>query len=540
MLGLMSDQPLLISSLIEHADRYHGKTEIVCRLSNGNIERTNYNSTHKRSKKLAKALLKKGVKKGDVIATMAWSHTRHYELYYGISGLGAVCHTINPRLFSEQISFIINDAKDKILFIDIEFLSIVESLYDQLTSLESIIILCQNSEMPKSNIINNLLCYEDLLEEQDSSFNWPIFDERTASSLCYTSGTTGNPKGVLYTHRSTIIHSLAAAAPDLFSLSAKEVVMPIAPMFHANAWGIPYVATMVGAKLVLPGRLLDGKNIHDLIVRENVSFTAAVPSVWLSLFEYLELSKNKLEPLKRCVVGGSACPRSMMEEFYYKYDVIVIHAWGMTETSPLGTVNVQLPKHLNNNKKEKFNLATKQGRPMYGIELRITDDKKHILPHNGESFGDLWVKGPWVCSGYINITNSETHSKDGWFLTGDVATIDEDGFMHITDRSKDVIKSGGEWISSIEIENIAVGYEKISEAAVIGVKHKKWAERPLLIIVKALETEVTKEEIIAYMNNKISKWWMPDDIIFIDELPHTATGKIRKKELRDKYINYLL
>ena len=471
---------------------------------------------------------------------MAWSNTRHFESWYGISGIGAISHTINPRLFEEQIIYIINDAKDKLLLIDIDFVDLVEKLSSKLLYTEAVVILCDKEEMPEINLSISSYCYEDLLEKEDDDFSWPEFDENTASSLCYTSGTTGNPKGVLYAHRSTIIHTLAAAAPDVLSISVNDVIMPIAPMFHANAWGIPYVATMVGAKLVLPGRHLDGESVHKLLNEEKVTFTAAVPTIWLMLFEFLKKSGENLESLERCVVGGSACPRSMMKTFLEEYNVKVIHAWGMTETSPLGTINMPLPKHKSYSLEQMLDLSVKQGRAMYGVELKITDDNENTLPNNGKAFGNLWVRGPWICSGYLNIKESKSNRKDGWFYTGDVATIDSDGYMHITDRAKDVIKSGGEWISSIEIENIAIGHQGISEAAVIGVKHKKWDERPILLVVKTKDSNLTKDDIFNYLTDKIAKWWIPDDIIFVESLPHTATGKVRKTELREIYSSHLV
>jgi fatty-acyl-CoA synthase len=540
MYGLMSERPLLISSLLDHAARYHGKTEIISSDSEGKITRSNYNEVNTRAKKIAQALIKLGAQKGDTIATMAWSNVRHYELYFGISGIGSICHTINPRLFTEQLIFIINDAKDKFLFVDIDFIPLIEKLFDKVSFIQKLIVLCDKKEMPQSSTINNLICYEELIESEDGEFSWPMFDEKTASSLCYTSGTTGNPKGVLYAHRSTVIHAFAAAAPDAMNLSARDVIMPIAPMFHANAWAIPYVTTMVGAKLVLPGRNLDGKSVQHLIESERVTFTAAVPTIWLMLFEYLEQSGKKLESLKSCVVGGSACPRFMMEKFYEKYGVEVLHCWGMTETSPIGTINRPLLKHAGQSFNERLDIAVKQGRPIYGVEIKITDENGITLPNNGKDFGNLWIRGPWICSGYLNIENSETHTEDDWFLTGDVATIDADGFMQITDRTKDVIKSGGEWISSIEIENFAVGHSSVMEAGVIGVFHPKWDERPLLILVKNENSEVTKEEILEFLKDKIASWWMPDDVVFVDSLPHTATGKIQKLVLREQFKDYKL
>ena len=540
MRGLMSNKNLLISSLIEHSSEYHGSTEIAHRLSNGKIEKTNYAETAIRTKKLAKSLINIGVDIGDTLGTIAWSNIRHLELYYGISGIGAVCHTINPRLFKEQLIFIINDARDKLLFVDLDFLELISDITNNINCVEKIVFLCNQEELPKQHNINqDLIAYEDLLNQSDAPLDeWPEFDESTASSLCYTSGTTGNPKGVLYSHRSTMIHTLAAANPDALNISSTDVIMPIAPMFHANAWGIPYVANMVGAKLVLPGRYLDGKSVYDILHQEKVTFTAAVPTIWLMLFDYLDKTKKKIEFLQRCVIGGSACPKFMIEEFHKKYSVEVIHAWGMTETSPLGTVNRPLQKHLSFSQEKKYDLATKQGRPIYGVKIKITNDNGDLLPHDGKAFGNLWVKGPWICSGYLNISHSDTHDNNGWFLTGDVASIDRDGFMLITDRVKDVIKSGGEWISSIQVENIAVGHKRILEAAVIGAKHKKWDERPLLLVVKGGNIE--KSEIFDFLKNKIAKWWMPDDIVFVEKLPHTATGKIRKVELKKKFENYLI
>ena len=539
MKGLMSEKQLLISSLIEHSAQFHGDKEIVEKSSDGKVSRITYKNIHLRMKKIAAWLLKNNTKLGDRIATLAWSNQRHLELYYSISGIGAVCHTINPRLFKEQLIYIINDAKDKIIFIDLDLLSIYQEISSQCTSVEKVVVMCHSDVIPKDlKMSESVFCYEEIMELYKPIAAWPKFDEKTASSLCYTSGTTGNPKGVLYSHRSTIIHTLAAANPDALNISNMDVVMPIAPMFHANAWGIPYVATMVGAKIVLPGKLLDGENIYNLIEHEEVSFTAAVPTVWLMLFEFLNKNQKILSKLKSCVIGGSACPKFMIEEFDKNHGVKVIHAWGMTETSPLGTVNRPLSKHHNLSKEERYNLGIKQGRPIYGVEIKITDDNNKTLPNNGKVFGNLWVRGPWICSGYLNIENSDSHEINSeWFQTGDVATIDLDGFMHITDRVKDVIKSGGEWISSIEIENIVMGHPNVIEAAVVGIHHKKWNERPLLLIVKKGKLE--KKQVFEFLEDKIAKWWIPDDIVYVKSLPHTATGKVKKIELKEAYKNYV-
>ena len=539
MLGLMSDQQLLISSLIEHSGKYHAQTEIVESNSEGKVYKTNYLNTLIRVKKLANSLKNFNVNLGDRIGTLAWSNLRHLELYYGVSGIGAICHTINPRLFKEQIIFIINDAKDKLLFVDLDFFDLAIEISSEINSVEYIIVLCKKTDIPnKKSTFKKVIAYEDLILNVNAIDVWPTFSEKTASSLCYTSGTTGNPKGVLYSHRSTVIHTIAAANPDAFNLSSLDVVMPIAPMFHANAWGIPYVANMIGAKLVLPGRHLDGRSIYNLLEKEKVTFTAAVPTIWLMLFQFLETEKKKLNYLKSCAIGGSACPKIMIENFAEKYAVDVIHAWGMTETSPLGTVNRPLNKHKKFTKKQKYELASKQGRPVFGVDIKIQDDQGNDLPRDGKTAGNLWVRGPWICNGYMNIKNSDAHQRDGWFLTGDVANIDKDGYLQITDRVKDVIKSGGEWISTIQIENITIAHPRVKEAAVIGVKHKKWDERPLLLVVRS--EEVSKKQIFHFLEDKIAKWWMPDDILFLNELPYTATGKVKKSDLKIKYFNHLI
>lgn len=538
MRGLMMDKPLLISSLLDYAAKYHGATEIVSRTIEGPIHRYTYADAEVRAKKLAKALQAFGVQAGDRVATLAWNGYRHYELYYGVSGMGAVCHMINPRLFPGQVSYIMNHAEDTLVFADLTFLELLEEIAPDTDTVKGFVIMTDAANMPET-ALPNVHCYETLLAAQDDDYDWPQFDENTASSMCYSSGTTGNPKGVLYSHRSTVLHAWAAATPDMLGIAARDTVLPVVPMFHVNAWGLPYTATMVGAKLVLPGMRMDGESIHELITDEGVTFSAGVPTVWLGLLDYLEKSGNKVPSFERCVIGGSATPRAMIVEMGEKYDVNVIHAWGMTEMSPLGTAN--WPKHgmESETADEEIDRRVKQGRPCYGVDMKIVNDANERLPEDGEAFGELKARGFWVCSEYYR-SEGESHDSDGWFATGDVSTIDTDGYMQITDRSKDVIKSGGEWISSIELENIAVGHPGVFEAAVVGVAHPKWDERPLLVIVRNEDSTVTREELLAYYEDKVARWWIPDDVTFVDELPHTATGKLLKMNLRDRFQDYKL
>ncbi|MFZ0257129.1 MAG: 3-(methylthio)propionyl-CoA ligase [Gammaproteobacteria bacterium] len=539
MLGLMMDMPLLISSLIQHADEYHGDTEITTRTVEGPLHRYTYREAHQRARQLANALDALGIRFGDRCATLAWNTHRHFEIYFAVSGIGAICHTVNPRLFAPQIAYIINHAEDSCLFVDLPFVSLVEELADQLATIKTIVILTDQSHMPRARLAN-VICYEELVHSHSDSLDWPQFDENTGSSLCYTSGTTGHPKGVLYSHRSTLLHTYAVCLPDAFGLAATDTVMPVVPMYHANAWGIPYVAPMVGCKLVLPGPVTDGAGLHQLIESEQVTLSAAVPTVWLGLLQYLDKSGRFSSSLERVVIGGSAPPRSMIEAFAERFRIQVLHAWGMTETSPIGTINS--PKHglVEEPPTQRYERETKQGRPLFGVRMRIVDDQNLPLPRDGASFGDLEVQGPWVCGGYFNELHSDAHSEDGWFSTGDVATIDPQGYMQITDRSKDVIKSGGEWISSIALENIAIGHPEVVEAAAIGAAHAKWEERPLLIVVRRGDSTLTRDEILRYFEGKVAKWWIPDDAVFVDELPHTATGKLFKLKLREKYKNHLL
>ena len=539
MLGLMMDAPLLITDLIRHADRHHGETEIVSKTVEGGIHRYNFREAHKRSRRLANALAALGVKPSDRVATLAWNGYRHFEIYYAVAGSGAVIHTINPRLFPDQIVYIANHAEDKYVFFDLSFLPLVEKLAPQLKTVKAFVLMTDAAHMPKQSPIPNLLCYETLLEAQNDRFEWPRLDERTAACLCYTSGTTGNPKGVLYAHRSTILHAYAAALPDALNLSARDVVLPVVPMFHVNAWGLPYSCALTGTKLVFPGPHLDGKSLHELFEAERVTMSAGVPTVWLGLLNYMKESKLKFSTLKGVVIGGSACPPAMIRAFQEDYGVNVLHAWGMTEMSPLGTVCTFKEKHLTMDKEARYALQGKQGRAIFGVDMRIVGQDGKELPMDGKAFGDLQVRGPWVIQRYFKDEGGDP-LKDGWFPTGDVATLDPDGYMQITDRSKDVIKSGGEWISSIDLENVAVAHPAIAEAAVIGVKHPKWDERPIVVAVKKAGQDVTKEELLKFFEDKIAKWWLPDDVVFVAELPHTATGKLSKLTIRQQLKDYRL
>jgi fatty-acyl-CoA synthase len=542
MQGLMQDRPLLISSLIEHAGACHPDAEIVSRTVEGPVHRCTYGDIQRRSKQVANALTALGVKPGDRIGTLAWNGYRHMELYFGVSGMGAVLHTINPRLFPEQITYIANHAEDRYLFFDINFAPLVEKLAPLMKSVEGFVAMTDRAHMPVLDI-PNLVCYEELVGAQGSDYGWPVFDEKTASSLCYTSGTTGNPKGVLYSHRSTVLHSYAACMVDGLGLSADESALLVVPMFHVNAWGMPYAGAMSGAKLVMPGAALDGRSVYELMKDEKVTLALGVPTVWLMLLQHVDATgadPRRDLSLKRVVIGGSAAPRAMSERFETQFGAFVVHAWGMTEMSPLGTVCNLLPKHRGRDLQQRLDLQAKQGRALYGVEMKITDDEGHPLPHDGAAFGHLMVRGPWITRGYFKGDGGNILDADGFFDTGDVATIDRDGYMQVTDRSKDVIKSGGEWISSIELENAAIGHPAVAEAAVIGVSHPKWQERPLLIVVKKAGQDVTRERMLEYLEGKVAKWWIPDDVAFVDELPHTATGKLLKMKLREMFKNYRL
>jgi acyl-CoA synthetase (AMP-forming)/AMP-acid ligase II len=536
MQGLMMDMPLLVSGLIQHADRHHGATEIVSKTVEGGIHRYDYRAAHARSRKLANALKRLGVGMNDRVATLAWNGFRHFEVYYAVAGSGAVIHTINPRLFPDQIAYIANHAEDRFVFFDTSFFQLIEKLAPQLKSVKGFVAMTDRANMPK---MKGLICYEELIERETADFDWPSFDERTAACLCYTSGTTGNPKGALYAHRSTMIHAYAAALPDALNLSARDVVLPVVPMFHVNAWGLPYSCAMVGAKMVFPGPHLDGRSLHELFEAEEVTMSAGVPTVWLGLLNFMKEQKLRFSTLKNVVIGGSACPPAMIRAFQDDFGVQVLHAWGMTEMSPLGTATTFKAKHLKMSKEARTALQNKQGRVLFGVDIRIVGEDGGELPWDGKAFGDLQVRGPWVIRSYFKDEGGDP-LKDGWFPTGDVVTIDPDGYIQITDRSKDVIKSGGEWISSIDLENIAIAHPAIAEAAVIGVKHPKWDERPVVVAVKKPGEEVSKDELLRFYEGKIAKWWMPDDVVFVAELPHTATGKLSKLTLRQQFKDYRL
>ena len=537
LLGLMQDRPMLISTLIEHAAKCHPRVEIVSRTVEGPIHRCTYLDIHRRSKQVANALIRLGIKGGDRVGTLAWNGYRHMELYYGVSGMGAVLHTVNPRLFPEQIDFIVNDGEDQVLFFDLTFAPMVEKLAPQLKSVRHFVAMTDRAHMPDIRIAN-LLCYEDLVGAASAEFIWPEFDENTASSLCYTSGTTGNPKGVLYSHRSTMLHSFGVCTVDGLSLSSRDTVLMVVPMFHVNAWGTPYAGAMCGAKLVMPGPGLDGKNVYELLKDEKVTVALGVPTVWMMLINHVEAAK--VDPraelaMKRVIIGGSAAPRTMCETFETKFGAFVQHAWGMTETSPIGTVCNLMPKHLDLSLDQRLDLQTKQGRPLFGVDLKIVDAEGKRLPHDGKAFGYLKIRGPWITRGYYKVGDEGKIDDEGYFDTGDVATIDADGYMQITDRSKDVIKSGGEWISSIDLENACIGHPAVGEAAVIAIPDEKWQERPLLVVVTKQGKTVSGEELRAFLETKVVKWWVPEHVVFVDQLPHTATGKLQKLRLREMY-----
>ena len=539
MLGLMQNQPLLISTIIEHAARHHCDTEIVSRTVEGGIHRYTYGEAGVRARRAANVLKALQIQAGDRVGTLAWNGYRHFELYYAISGLGAIMHTVNPRLFPEQIAWIINHAEDRALFFDLTFLPLVEGIAAHLTGCKAFVLMTDAAHMPADSRIPALMCYEDLLAPAAATLEWPQFDENTASSLCYTSGTTGNPKGALYSHRSTMLHAYASALPDSLNCSARDCVLPVVPMFHVNSWGLAYACPMVGAKLVLPGAQLDGRSVYELFEQEKVTMSAGVPTVWQGLLGHMLHNGLKFSTLKATVIGGSSCPPAMIRAFQEDYGVKVLHAWGMTEMSPLGTVCNLKTKHAAWPADERFKVEVTQGRAVFGVDMKIVGGDGAELPWDGKAFGDLLVQGPWVVRGYFKDEGGDP-LIDGWFPTGDVATISPDGYMQITDRSKDVIKSGGEWISSIDLENIAVAHPAVQQAAVIGVAHPKWDERPLLIVVRRAGMEVGRDELLRFFEGKIAKWWLPDDVAFVDAIPMGATGTMLKTKLREQFRDHRL
>jgi fatty-acyl-CoA synthase len=538
MLGLMQDWPLLIHRIIDHAAIQNGRREVVSRSVEGPIHRTTYGDVRTRALRVAKRLSRDGIGLGDRVATLAWNTWRHLESWYGITGVGAIYHTVNPRLFADQIVYIMNHAEDRVLMLDLTFVPLIEKLQDRLPRVERYIVFTDGAHMPETTL-KNAVAYEDWLAEADEDFRWATFDENTAAGMCYTSGTTGEPKGVLYSHRSNVLHSMLAVMPDCLGLSVRDVAMPVVPLFHANGWSFAFSAPMAGSTLVLPGPKLDGPSLLELLNGEKVTITAAVPTLWFGLLQHLEATGDSLPHLRRVVIGGSACPRAVTKTFREKYDVEVLHAWGMTEMSPLGSVCIVKPDYGDVQGEDWLDVKERAGQAPFGVEMKIVDDQNKPLPWDGTTFGRLKVKGPAVAKAYFRRDESIL-DEDAFFDTGDVATIDPYGNMQITDRAKDVIKSGGEWISSIDLENLAVGHPDVAEAAVIGIRHPKWDERPLLIVVPKEGRNPSKDDLLAFMQGRIAKWWMPDDVVLVEAIPHTATGKIQKTALRDRFKDYRL
>ena len=537
--GQMMSQPLLVSSIIEYAARHYGGAEIVSRRVEGDMHRYTYRELHQRARRMANVLKGLGVQMGERVATLAWNGYRHMELYYAVSGSGAVLHTMNPRLHPEQIAYIANHAEDQYLFFDLTFLPLIEAVAAHCKTVKGFVLMADRERMPQQTAIPNLLCYEDLMASSSDDYSWPQFDENSAASLCYTSGTTGNPKGALYSHRSTVLHAYGSAMPNALNVSSADTVLPVVPMFHVNAWGLPYSVLLSGAKMVYPGAALDGKSLYELFEAEGVTFSAGVPTVWLGLINHALQNGLTFSTFRRTVIGGSACPPSMMDTLIDKFGVQVIHAWGMTEMSQLGTTGTLQGKHKLLPEHEQRKILQKQGHAVFGVDMKIVDDDGKELEWDGTTYGHLLVKGPWIIASYFKNEGGDV-LQDGWFPTGDVATIDADGYMQITDRSKDVIKSGGEWIGTIDLENIAMAHPAVLQAACIGVAHPKWDERPLLLVVKRPGQEIAREELLKFFEGKIAKFWMPDDVAFVDALPMGATGKIQKNKLREQFREHRL
>jgi len=538
MNGLMMQQSLLVSALLVHAERHHREQEIVSRRVEGDIHRYSFAELAARARRVANALDALGLAEGARVGTLAWNGYRHLELYYGVSGSGRVLHTLNPRLHPDQLAWVANHAEDELLFFDLSFLPLVEAIAASVPTIKRFVALCDRAHLPASAAIPGLLCYEELLDAASEHYRWPQFDEQRASSLCYTSGTTGHPKGVLYSHRSTVLHTYAVALPDSLNCSARDTILPVVPMFHVNAWGLPYAACMVGAKLVLPGQGLDGKSLYELFESEGVTVSAGVPTIWQGLLAHVESTGLKFSTMRRTIIGGSACPPAMMRAFQERHGVQVLHAWGMTETSPLGTSGVLKRAQLALPAEQREAIQSKQGRAVFGVDMKIVGEDGQELPWDGVKSGELMVRGPWIAAQYLHGEGRDM-LVDGWFATGDVGTIDADGFMLITDRAKDVIKSGGEWIGSIEIENIAAAHPAVAMAACIAARHPKWDERPLLIVVKKPGAEVTREALLQFFEGRIAKWWTPDDVVFVDAIPLGATGKMLKHRLREQFQDHL-
>ena len=540
MQGLMSERPLLVSAIIKHAAIYHRDTEIVSRTVEGPIHRYTYGAAERRIKQLARTLVGLGIRPGDRVATLAWNTFRHFELYYAISGVGAICHTINPRLFDDQIIYIINHAADRLLFVDTSFIPLIERLLPHLP-LDCRIVLMTGEGAEPSASFAKLPVYERLIAEESEDFEWPEFDERTAAALCYTSGTTGKPKGALYSHRSTVLHAFGASLPDAIGFSARDTVCPVVPLFHANGWGTAYAAPMNGAKLVLPGAQLDGPSLCELFEAEGVTMSLGVPTVWLSFEAHLSATGARCSTLRRLVCGGSAVPPSLIEALERR-GIAMLHAWGMTEMSPLGTTAALKGGHLGLDAGEQMSVKSKQGRPVFGVEMKVVDDLGRAQPHDGTAMGELLVRGPWIISGYFEDAEASVAAveSDGWFHTGDVATIDPDGYMQIMDRRKDIIKSGGEWISSIDLENAAIAHPDVAQAAVIAIPHPRWAERPLLVVTPRPQCHPKRDDLITFLAARFPRWMLPDDIVVVDEMPYTATGKIMKTRLREMFQNHKL